>query len=169
MPLVSFAYRVVSGSVTSGSIGNNAVLSGNIASGQIGGAHLASGVLNTISGNLSVYSGTITANTVVVNTAIFSGLTSTTTVYSGTASVGMAAYIDYATKNTLTSGYRAGTITTIWDSYDETTEFTETSTQDLGGSTLGISFATSILSGNLQLSAQISSGSYNLKLGVRFV
>ena len=162
-------FKLSSGAINSGQLGNNAIVSGNIASGQIGGSHLASGVINKISGNLNVSSGSVTVNTVVINSAIFSGLTSTTTVYSGSISIGMAAYFDYATKNTLTSGYRAGTVTTIWDSTNETTEHNDMSTQDLGGSTIGLSFSSYILSGNLQLDAQISSGSFNLKLGARFI
>lgn len=151
MPVVSITNRLLSGAVVSGNIGNGAVLSGNIASGQLGTNHFASGVLN----QSELY--------------LYSGLTNNTIVYSGTINRGMSALADYAAYNSLTSGYRAGTITTIWNSFDSTTVYNETSTQDLGGSTLDLSFSTSILSGNLQINANIASGNFNLRIIPRFV
>jgi hypothetical protein len=165
---------VNSGNISSGTIGsihiyNGSINSGNIGSGQIGSIHIAPEVLNNISGNLNILSGNITANTIVINSAIFSGLTSTTTVYSGNISLGMAAYFDYAAKNTLKNSYRAGTITTIWDASSETIAYNDVSTQDLGGETTDLSFSTHVISGNLQLNAQITSGSFNLKIGAKFI
>jgi hypothetical protein len=151
MPLVSITNRLASGAVVSGNIGNNAVVSGSIASGQLGSFHFASGVLN----QKELY--------------LYSGLSTNTIVYSGTILQGMSAVIDYAAYNELTSGYRAGNITTIWNPLNSTSVYNETSTQDLGGSTIDLYFTSSILSGNLQINANISSGNFNLRIIPRFV
>lgn len=211
MPIVSLAYRVTSGGIVSGSIGNNAVLSGNIASGQIGQFKLSSGSVNSGHiGNNAVISGSIASGTIdtihissggikninIENDAIksgniasgqigiyhfasgvlnqqeiyiYSGLLNDTIVYSGTINRGMSAIADYAAYNSLTSGYRAGNVTTIWNPINSTIVYNETSTQDLGGSTLDLHFSTSILSGNLQINANIASGNFNLRIIPRFI
>ena len=168
-------FHLASGAVNSGHIGNDAVNSGSIGSGQIGQIHLAPNTINNISGNLSVRSGTTTTQTLVLNSTIFSGLASTSgyVVYSGALSIGAAAYFYYAAKNVLNSGHRAGTIISTWDPAASgglgTAEFNEISTFDLGGTTAGLSFATSVLSGNLQLTANVAAGTYNIKIGGTFI
>jgi hypothetical protein len=168
-------FHLASGAVNSGHIGNNAVVSGSVGSGQIGQIHLAPNTINNISGNLSVTSGTTTTQTLVLNSTIFSGLASTSgyVVYSGALSIGAAAYFYYAAKNVLNSGHRAGTIISTWDSAASgglgMAEFNEISTLDLGGTTAGLSFATSVLSGNLQLTANVAAGTYNIKIGGTFI
>ena len=168
-------FHLASGAVNSGHIGNDAVNSGSIGSGQIGQTHLAPNTINNISGNLSVRSGTTTTQTLVLNSTIFSGLASTSgyVVYSGALSIGAAAYFYYAAKNVLNSGHRAGTIISTWDPAASgglgTAEFNEVSTFDLGGTTAGLSFATSVLSGNLQLTANVAAGTYNIKIGGTFI
>ena len=56
--------QLTSGIITSGMIGNAAVVSGSIASGSISGPHLSSGVINAISGNVAISSGSLSVNTI---------------------------------------------------------------------------------------------------------
>lgn len=57
----------------------------------------------------------------------------------------------------------------MWDVASGNVAITETSTQDLNGSTSGLSLSASIVSSNLVLAANISSGTWSLKLGVRLI
>ena len=62
-----------------------------------------------------------------------------------------------------TNGYtRSGTVMTINDGGKST--YTDVSTPDLNGSTKGIQFDTAVSSGNLQLRANVTSGSWDVKV-----
>jgi hypothetical protein len=98
---------------------------------------------------------------------IFSGQTSTFTAFSLPKTSGNSATFDYYVLNTLNSGLRAGVVYTVWDSIANTTAYNENQTSDLNGSTSGLTFTTSITSGNLVLNANIAVGTWNLKLGAK--
>jgi hypothetical protein len=62
---------------------------------------------------------------------------------------------------------RAGTILCVWNSSQ--TSYTDTSTTDLGGSTDGVSFIVTSISGNVKLKAIITNGTWNIKIGTRVI
>jgi len=78
---------------------------------------------------------------------------------------GNSAIFDYYVSNG--TAKRSGTIISVWD--NSSSEFTDYSTPDLGGSTLGISFQTSISGGNLILQGVVTSGTWTIKIGSRVI
>ena len=103
-----------------------------------------------------------------------SGQTSNMGIFAINKTDGNAAFFDYYCKNTLSSSSRAGSISVVWDESNNTIDYTETSTNDINGSTEHLYFSTTIEtiglnSGKMVLSANISSGSWNIKAGARIV
>jgi hypothetical protein len=94
-------------------------------------------------------------------------VTSNTTIYSFPQSGATAGYFDYRVNNTVTGAYRAGTVTAVWNG--TIVEFTDTSTADLVASTAGISFTVTISGSNLILTAVITTGTWNVKVGARLL
>ena len=76
-----------------------------------------------------------------------------------------AAFFDYLIKREDGIGLRSGTVMAVWNG--TTTQFTDTSTKDLGGSTEGIELTVDILNGNVRLNAVVTSGSWKVKVGTR--
>lgn len=93
--------------------------------------------------------------------------TSPYTIYVLDKTTGTAAYFDYRITNTTNSGWRAGTVMVVWDGTN--VEFTDTSTNDITATTSGLSWSASINGSNLQLSAIITSGTWNIKIGARVI
>jgi hypothetical protein len=62
---------------------------------------------------------------------------------------------------------RAGTVMSVWDG--STTEYTDYSTPDIGGSTTGISFRTTVSGANILFQAVVTSGTWTVKVGSRIV
>jgi hypothetical protein len=102
---------------------------------------------------------------VVSNT--FTGQTSSFTAFSIADTSGVAAFIEYYAINTTTSAYRAGTVSSVWNSTADTLVYSETSTDDLSGSTIGLTFSAAITSNNFVLTANIATGTWTIKLGTR--
>ena len=102
---------------------------------------------------------------IVSNT--FTGQSSTFTAFSIADTSGVAAFIEYYAINTTTSAYRAGTVSSVWNSTADTLVYSETSTDDLGGSTIGLTFSAAITSNNFVLTANITTGTWTIKLGTR--
>ena len=103
-----------------------------------------------------------------------SGQTSNVGIFSVNKTDGNAAFFDYYCKNTLSSSSRAGNISVVWDESNDSIDYTELSTNDINGSTEHLYFSTTIettgtYSGKMVLSANISSGSWNIKAGARIV
>ena len=103
-----------------------------------------------------------------------SGQTSNVGIFSVNKTDGNAAFFDYYCKNTLSSSSRAGNISVVWDESNDSIDYTEISTNDINGSTEHLYFSTTIettgtYSGKMVLSANISSGSWNIKAGARIV
>lgn len=90
-------------------------------------------------------------------------------VFTVADTVGVGATFEYYVINTASSYYRYGQIMAVWNSTADTVEYTETSTQDLGGSTAGLTFTLAITSNNLVLTANITSGTWTIKIGVRIL
>ena len=77
-----------------------------------------------------------------------------------------SAWVDYFIKSS--GSYRAGTLMAAWNYSDDTVIFTDTSTKDVG-STSGFTFSVSIVSNELKFTANISSGLWDIKGGIRVV
>lgn len=94
-----------------------------------------------------------------VSTTATSGIRA---VHSIPTSSGESIYFYYVVTEQ-TNGYtRAGTVMTINDASKST--YTDVSTPDLNGSTKGIQFDTAVSSGNLQLRANVTSGTWDVKV-----
>jgi hypothetical protein len=105
-----------------------------------------------------------------INSASPTGLNSGSSPYyilSIDKSLGSAAYFDYSVSNTSTGAYRSGTVMTIWNGTNST--YTDTSTPDLGASTLGIEFSTDINGANLRLIATVTTGTWSVRIGARVI
>ena len=99
----------------------------------------------------------------------FSNKIATFTAFSVDKTTAVSAFFEYCVIETSSSHFRAGTLTAVWDIASGKVAITESSTQDLNGSTSGLYLSASIVSGNLVLVANISSGTWSLKLGARLI
>ena len=109
------------------------------------------------------------AGYMMTSSAYFSGQTATFDVFTVADTVGIGATFEYYVVNTASSRYRYGQIMAVWNSTNDTVEFTDTSTQDLGGSTAALTFSVAILSNVLTLTANIASGTWTIKIGARIL
>jgi hypothetical protein len=73
-----------------------------------------------------------------------------------------AAFFDYVVKDG--TNMRAGTVTAVWDNY--TVKFNEVTTNDIGD-TSAVVLSVNLASGNANLRATISSGTWSFKTLVR--
>ena len=89
----------------------------------------------------------------------------THTVATVDMSLGQAAYFDYYVQSGTI--LRSGTVMCVWDGTN--VEFTDTSTNDLGGSTAVVSFSTDVSGTDVRLRATISSGTWTIKTGIRII
>ena len=104
---------------------------------------------------------------IVLNTSSSSGLTTgTTSIVSFTASAGNGSYFDYHLSGHL-GERRTGTVMATW--YGTSSQFTDTSTPDLNGSTRGIEFNVDIISGNVTLQSVVTSGTWSVHTGIRII
>jgi hypothetical protein len=88
------------------------------------------------------------------------------TITSLPTSTGSSAYFEYVIKNG--SGYmRAGFVMAVWDS--ATATYTDVSTPDLNGSTLGLTFSVVVSAPNVILKANVTSGTWTVKVGTRII
>jgi hypothetical protein len=101
--------------------------------------------------------------------SLTSGQTTTFDAFSIPDTAGQAGFFEYFVRNTVSSGSRAGNVTAVWDSGLDTVNYSETSTADMGGSTIALAFSALIVSGNLTLRANITSGTWNVSVGARIV
>jgi hypothetical protein len=100
-------------------------------------------------------------------TESLTAIAATTVAYSVDKTTGTAAYFDYRITNTTNSGWRAGTVMVVWDGTN--VEFTDTSTNDITATTSGLSWTPAISGSNLNLTATITSGTWNIKIGSRVI
>jgi hypothetical protein len=79
---------------------------------------------------------------------------------------GSSAHFEYVITNG--SGYmRAGVVMSVWDITSAT--FNDFSTPDLNGSTLGFVFDVQISGSNVLLIANVTSGTWSVKVGTRII
>lgn len=103
----------------------------------------------------------------ITNSKILTNLSSNTVSYQIDKTLFLGCFIDYVVSNPSTNAFRSGTIMSVWDNINNRIEYTETSTNDLFDSTDGITFLLQINNNNIELLSVITSGIWNLKLGVR--
>jgi hypothetical protein len=92
-------------------------------------------------------------------------ISSNTSLITISSASGNSAVFDYFVSDG--TNKRAGTVMTAWDGVS--TVFTEYSTPDIGGSTLGISFTTSTDGTNVYLNAVVTTGTWTVKVGSRIM
>jgi hypothetical protein len=121
----------------------------------------------TVSGATNFTNGlTIYGNQLIESQSGSSISTTGVTITSIPKLTGSSAHFEYVIING--SGYmRAGTVMTVWDSSSAT--FNDTSTPDLNGSTLGFVFDVIISGSNLLLRANVTSGTWSVKVGTRII
>ena len=117
----------------------------------------------------TIYGNIIVDGYIKGNSNSLTGLITDTVVYSISKTSGSAAFIDYVVWNPITLGYRSGSIMSVWDCVNNRIEFTETGTNDLFATTSDINFSCVINGTNVQLIADITGGTWNIKLGVRIL
>jgi hypothetical protein len=80
-------------------------------------------------------------------------------------SLGQAAYFDYYVQSGTT--LRSGVVTCVWNGTN--VEFTDTSTNDLGGSTAAVVLSVDVSGTTVRLRAAIASGTWTIKTGTRII
>jgi hypothetical protein len=81
--------------------------------------------------------------------------------------VGSSAFFDYVVSDTIAGALRAGVVMCVWGSGIIT--YTDTSTADLGSTTAPIEFSVENISGTISLYANITSGTWTVKVGTRIL
>jgi hypothetical protein len=76
-------------------------------------------------------------------------------------SSGCSANFDYCVTES-GGAMRSGTVKSVWN--NSTAGYTDFSTTDIGGSTLGIGFTVDVSGGNVRLNAVIASGTWSVKV-----
>jgi hypothetical protein len=101
-----------------------------------------------------------------IQSDINSGVSSSTSLYQIPVSSGCGAYFDYCVIDG-SGNKRLGTVMATWDSSGAA--FTDTSTPDLNGSTLGLGFTVTVGGGNVNFNSVVTSGTWTVRLAVRIV
>jgi hypothetical protein len=106
------------------------------------------------------------------NTKGLTGLTSGGSpylIYELEKSVGDGAFFDYWVYDTENFGKRVGTVSCVWDQSNDQIAYTDTSTVDINSSTSNIEFYTGITNDNVELRAEITGGTWNIKISARVI
>jgi hypothetical protein len=98
---------------------------------------------------------------------LFSGQQGFFTAFSIDMNVANSAVVDYYVKNTEDSASRAGTLNLVWDESLQVIDYNEFSTNNIGGSTDNLYFSADIILGQTVVQANISSGTWNGRIGAR--
>jgi hypothetical protein len=91
----------------------------------------------------------------------------TTVIESFPSSTGSSCHFEYVVIEHNLGYRRSGVVMGVWD--DSFAEFTEYSTPDLGGSTLGIEFRVVVVGADVQLQASVSVGDWDVKVNTRII
>ena len=122
---------------------------------QNGGTFTDNGQRLQVMGDTSIVSATST------------GITTTTNVHSFAVANIKAVHYNYYIQNTVNGGLRTGVVMAVTNG--TTVEFTDTSTNDLTATTAGLTWSVSIVSTNIVLTATITSGTWNIKVGTKML
>jgi hypothetical protein len=101
-----------------------------------------------------------------IRTASISSVSGTVTIDEIPTNSGQTAQFDYVIVDG-SGNARAGTVIAVWD--NSTATYTDTSTTDLNGSTLGFEFIVDVSGGNARLRAVVTSGTWTVKVGTRVI
>jgi len=101
-----------------------------------------------------------------VNSAVLTGQTANVVAYQVPDTASTAAFFDYSVIEA-GGARRAGTVMVVWDPNANTVSYNDVSTSDLGGSTVDIEFSAAINSDLLELVANITGGSWDIRLSAR--
>ncbi len=103
------------------------------------------------------------------NSLSITNVSTNTNIYSISKNIADAAFIDYRVFNTSTRAIRAGTLFVTWDSTNNTIIYTDTSTPDLNSTTNPIKIYANVNGNNIEILTTITSGIWNIKLGIRLI
>jgi PDZ domain-containing secreted protein len=105
---------------------------------------------------------------VKILSGVHTGETANAVVFSVDDTVATGAVFDYTVVEN-GGARRTGTMLCVWNATANTVEYNETSTNDLGGSTTGLFFSIAITSNKIELTANIASGTWDIKLSARLL
>jgi hypothetical protein len=140
--------------------GNSPTWKGDLVSGslQINELGFATTGSNTFVNNQTI-NGTLSITDALVKQTTTTGVTTNTVVSSLPTGSYDGGFFDYVIKNG--TNMRAGTITSVWSSSN--IEFNEVTTNDLGN-TSGVDMSVTLSGGNTNLNANVSSGTWTIKV-----
>jgi len=100
---------------------------------------------------------------------LFSGQQGFFTAFSVDMNVANSAIVDYYIKETDTSSSRAGTLNLVWDETSQIIDYNEFSTNNIGVTTDNLFFSVDMVLGQAIINANISSGTWNGRMGARIL
>jgi hypothetical protein len=101
-----------------------------------------------------------------IQSDIDTGISSNTILHTVPVVSGCGAFFDYCISES-GGAKRLGTVMTTWD--DSGASWTDTSTPDLNTSTIGLGFTVTVSSGNANLNAVVTSGTWTIRLAIRII
>jgi len=104
---------------------------------------------------------------VKIQSSLYSGQNATFDAYRIPQADGVAAFYDYYVYNSTNGSYRAGNVVSTWNTLSGIIVYSETGTDDLGGSTIDLQWSTILQSGNVVLRSTLTAGTWNVKVGAR--
>jgi hypothetical protein len=87
-------------------------------------------------------------------------------LYTVPVTSGCGAFFDYCITES-GGAKRLGTVMTTWDSSGAA--WTDTSTPDLNSPTVGLGFTATVSGGNVNLNADVTSGTWTIRLAARII
>lgn len=100
-------------------------------------------------------------------TSKISGLTTTTTLFSFSATEFFSAHLDYNIKSSANDAFRAGSVIFNWYSGSNLVSQFDTHTDDIGNSTAGAYLSASVASNTVVISAKVTTGTWDVRVGGR--
>jgi len=101
-----------------------------------------------------------------IQSDVNTGVTTSTSLYQIPTLSGCGAFFDYCVIDG-SDNKRLGTVMATWDSSGAA--FTDTSTPDLNGSTIGLGFTVTVSGANVNFNSVVTSGTWTIRLSVRVV
>jgi len=101
-----------------------------------------------------------------IQSDVETNITSNSVLYEIPTSSGCGAYFDYCITES-GGAKRLGTVMATWD--NSGAAWTDSSTPDLNGSTIGIGLNVIVSGGNVQFNSVVASGTWTIRLAVRII